>query len=89
MRKSRIERRNEWRLENRKTNGESNKPWISTVDPRYEPVVVKSKTYEANGKREVARRLKAPKVVLDYEIVGVSPMKAPSGEISALREKFS
>ncbi len=56
MRKSRIERRNEWRLENRRTNGEPNTPWVSTVEPRHEPVVVKSKKYESNGKRETARR---------------------------------
>ena len=56
LRKTRIQRRNEWRDANRRTNGEPNQPWVSTVDPRYEPVVVKSKKYEANGKRETARR---------------------------------
>jgi hypothetical protein len=58
MRRSRIERRNEWRDANRRTNGEPNQPWVSTVDPRYEPVEVKSKKYASNGKREVARRLR-------------------------------
>lgn len=52
MKKSRIERRNEWRKEYRK-NGT---PWVSTVEPEYHPFYRDGKTYQANGDREVARR---------------------------------